>query len=190
MSGRTALIVADLQAGITQNFPFAGAALGPAAEAVRWARRNGILVIFVRAALRADGADLRDSNALFTRFFELGDLFHEGAPGTVLDAALGVDASDPVVTKRRTSAFAGTDLEILLRANGVRSIALCGTATGAVIAATAYAAADLDFTVTILADGCADPDPATHDFLVTTLFPSRLFHVLDVAEWGAALGAD
>jgi nicotinamidase-related amidase len=183
MTSTTALIVADLQAGITTRFPFARPAAAAAAQAVTAARGHGIPVIFVRAALRPSGADLGTRNQLFQQFFKLGEVFHEGRPGTEVTPELDPLPGDPVVTKRRTSAFHGSDLEILLRVQGAQRIVLCGTATGAVVAATAYAAADLDFEVTILSDACADPAPDVHAFLTTTLFPSRLFEVLTVSEW-------
>lgn len=183
----SALIVADLQRGITERFDFASAAVPAAAAAITIARESGILMIFVRVALRPDGIDVGPRNALFRTFLEMGEMMHEGATDTLPDPRLGVRHEDVVITKRRTSAFAGSDLDIVLRANDVNSIVVCGAATSAVIAATAYDAADRDLPITVLADACGDPDPEVHDFLTQRLFPLRAWRVQTVAEWKRSL---
>lgn len=178
----SALIVGDLQAGILDNYPFTRAVVPPVTELLKRARAAGVLVVFVRTAFRANGADL--AGEVFAAFHRAGDLFHEGAPGTEL--ALDVGADDVVVLKRRTSAFAGTDLDLVLRARGVDSLALTGVATSAMIAATFYDASDRGYELTVLRDGCADSDPAVHALFVDTVFPSRGAKILTCAEWPTA----
>jgi nicotinamidase-related amidase len=90
------------------------------------------------------------------------------------------------VLKRRTSAFAVTDLDLVLRARGVDSLALTGVATSAMVAATLYDASDRGYALTVLRDGCADQDPAVHEMLVGTVFPGRGAEVLMCAQWPAA----
>jgi len=46
-------------------------------------------------------------------------------------------AANAVVTKSRLSAFAGTDLELLLRANEIDTLVLFGIATSGVVLSTA-----------------------------------------------------
>ena len=93
-----------------------------------------MLVVFVRIAFRSNGADLPPGNALFSTFFEAREIFHEGMAGTEVD--LPVRDEDVVVLKRRASAFAGTDLDLVLRAHAVDTIAVAGVATSAMVAAT------------------------------------------------------
>jgi hypothetical protein len=50
-----------------------------------------------------------------------------------------------VVTKRRASAFAGSDLDMVLRAAGIEVLVLSGIATSDVVLSTVRQAADLDF---------------------------------------------
>ena len=175
----SALIVGDLQAGILDNYPFTRAVVPPVTELLPRARAAGVLVVFVRTAFRANGADL--AGEVFAAFHRAGDLFHEGTPGT--EVALEVTADDVVVLKRRTSAFAGTDLDLVLRARGIDSLALTGVATSAMIAATLYDASDRGYGLTVLRDGCADQDPAVHELLVDTVFPGRGAEILTCAEW-------
>ncbi|WP_439678902.1 hypothetical protein [Embleya sp. MST-111070] len=37
--------------------------------------------------------------------------------------------------------------------------------------------------MTVLRDGCADGDPAVHDFFMDAVFPSRGFTVTPCADW-------
>ena len=177
----TALIIGDLQRGITGNYPFAARVVPPVTELLPRARAAGALVVFVRFAFRGNGADLLPGNELYRSFYDAGDAFHEGSAGT--EPALPVAAEDVVVLKRRTSAFAGTDLDLVLRARHVDTLAVSGVATSAMVAATCYDAADRGYRVTVLRDGCADGDAAVHDFFVDTVFPGRGFEVVPCADW-------
>jgi nicotinamidase-related amidase len=178
---KTALIVGDLQRGITSAYPFARQVLPPLTELLPRARAAGVRVVFVRIAFRPNRADLPSNNPLFSAFFEAKDIFHEGAAGTEID--LPVHDEDVVVLKRRASAFAGTDLELVLRAQGVDHIAVAGVATSAMVAATCYDAADRGYRVTVLRDGCADPDPTVHEFFMDKVFPSRAMEVMPCGGW-------
>ncbi|MZD04525.1 isochorismatase family protein [Streptomyces sp. SID5785] len=179
----TALIIGDVQRGITGAYPFAAKVVPPLTALLPRARAAGALVVFVRFAFRSNAADLPDS-ALYRSFFDAGDDFHEGTPGTGLD--LPVAPEDVVVLKRRAGAFAGTDLELVLRARGVTRLAVAGVATSAMVAATCYDAADRGYGLTVLRDGCGDGDPAVHDFFMDTVFPARGFDVVSCADWPVA----
>ncbi|MEI9936578.1 MAG: isochorismatase family cysteine hydrolase [Pseudomonadota bacterium] len=178
---RTALIIGDIQRGITGAYPFARQVLPPLTELLPRARAAGVLVVFVHIAFRANRTDLPPGNALFSAFFEAGDSFHEGTAGSEID--LPVQDEDVVVLKRRASAFAGTDLELVLRAHAIDTIAVAGVATSAMVAATCYDAADRGYRVTVLRDGCADSDPTMQDFFMDKVFPSRAHEVVSCAEW-------
>jgi nicotinamidase-related amidase len=183
---KTALIIGDVQRGITGAYPFARQVVPPLTELLPRARAAGVLVVFVRIAFRANRADLPPGNALFSAFFEARDIFHEGMPGTEID--LPVHDEDVVVLKRRASAFAGTDLDLVLRAHAVDTIAVAGVATGTMVAATCYDAADRGYRVTVLRDGCADSDPTVHEFFMDKVFPSRAHEVVSCARWLADYG--
>jgi nicotinamidase-related amidase len=176
-----ALIIGDVQKGITGGYPFARAVVPPLTELLPRARAAGALVVFVHFAFRGNGADVPADNALLRSFYEAGDAFHEGSPGTEID--LPIADEDVVVLKRRASAFAGTDLDIVLGARGVDTLAIAGVATSAMVAATCYDAADRGFRVSVLRDGCADGDAAMHDFFMDTVFPSRGMPVVSCAGW-------
>lgn len=87
-----------------------------------------------------------------------------------------------MVTKKRVSAFTGSDLDVVLRSLNVESLVLTGIATSGVVLSTLRQAADLDFEVTVLRDACADADAEVHRVLLDKVFP-RQAAVLDTDEW-------
>lgn len=54
----TALIIGDVQQGITSSYPFTRQVVPPLTELLPRARASGALVVFVHFALRINGADL------------------------------------------------------------------------------------------------------------------------------------
>jgi nicotinamidase-related amidase len=96
--------------------------------------------------------------------------FFQGDSGAI-HPSVGTDDRDLVVMKNRISAFAGTDLDLLLRAHGVDTLVMFGIATSGVVLSTALQAADLDYRVIVLKDCCADLDQDTHLCLVEKLLP-------------------
>ncbi len=57
------------------------------------------------------------------------------------------ESQQTLIDQRRVSAFAGSDLEVLLRARGSGHLVLAGIATSGVVLSTLRQAADLDYTV-------------------------------------------
>ncbi|MCZ4551479.1 cysteine hydrolase family protein [Gordonia rubripertincta] len=180
---RTALIVGDVQAGILREFAFARPVVPTLADAVPRARRAGVHIVFLRAGLRPNATDVHPNNTVMQHFHSMGEVFHDTSKDTLIDAALTVEDGDSVVLKRRASGFAATDLDLVLRSQHIDNVVVCGVASSAVVTATVYAAADLDYKVTVLADACADPDPEVHRFLMDTLFPARGIAVLSTDDW-------
>jgi len=95
-----------------------------------------------------------------------------GSSGAI-HPALGPEPDDILVTKHRVSAFAGTDLEMLLRAKEIETIVLFGIATSGVVLSTLLQAGDADYRIVVIADCCADQDEELHEDLLTRLFPKQ-----------------
>jgi nicotinamidase-related amidase len=91
-----------------------------------------------------------------------------------------------IISKKRVSAFAGSDLDMVLRAGEVDSLVLAGIATSGVVLSTLRQAADLDYRLTVLADGCLDADPEVHRVLLEKVFP-RQADVTSIADWTSSL---
>ena len=98
--------------------------------------------------------------------------FFEGASGAI-HPALGPEPDDIVVTKHRVSAFKGTDLEVLLKAREIDTLVLFGIATSGVVLSTLVEASDADFSLSVIADCCADTDAVLHEALIERFFPKR-----------------
>jgi nicotinamidase-related amidase len=92
------------------------------------------------------------------------------------------NADEVIVTKRRVSAFTGSDLEVLLRAYGTHHLILTGIATSGVVLSTLIEAADKDYSMTVIEDCCADGDEEIHRVLTTKIFPKRA-DVVTLEEW-------
>ena len=124
----TALVLIDLQRGIVgrQTAPHAAAHVVERAQrlAAR-CREVGATVVLVRVAYAADGRD-RLSQKVDAAPWSAGSVppdFSELVP------ELAPKPGDVVVTKRQWGAFYGTELDLVLRRRGVRTIVLGGIST-------------------------------------------------------------
>jgi nicotinamidase-related amidase len=178
----TALLVMDFQRRIVTRYARDGV-VERAAEAAAAARASGVPVIYVRVAFRPGHPEVSPRNRMFAGLRDVNAADDDGA---AIHPGVAPEPGDVVVTKRRVSAFAGSDLDVVLRAGAIDHLVLCGIATSGVVLSTLRAAADLDFGLTVLRDACADADAEVHRVLVEKVFP-RQAEVLDVAEWTAAV---
>ena len=179
---RSALLVMDIQPGIIDRVADPAAFLARAEIAVRVARSHAIPVIHVVVGFRPGLPEVSAQNQSFSGL-------KQQPPAFIIDPrpALTPEGSEVVVTKRRVSAFSGSDLEVVLRAGEIRHLVLCGIATSGVVLSTVREAADKDYRCTVIADLCADPDAEVHAILTGKVFP-RQARVLNAAEWVATLG--
>ena len=92
-----------------------------------------------------------------------------------------------MVDKKRVSAFAGSDLDMIVRAQRLQTLVLSGIATSGVVLSTLRQAADLDYGLVVLRDACADADEEVHRVLLDKVF-HRQAGVLTVDEWVAGMG--
>jgi nicotinamidase-related amidase len=183
-----ALLVMDLQNAIAERLGD-DAVLDRAAAAVAAARAAEVPVIFVRVAFRPGLPEVSERNKTFGAIRASGraDAFAD-AEATAIHARVTPTPDEVVVTKRRVSAFAGSDLDVVLRAGGIEELVLCGIATSGVVLSTLRQAADLDYRLTVLRDACADADAEVHRVLTEKVFP-RQADVVDVADWAAGAAA-
>jgi ureidoacrylate peracid hydrolase len=75
-----------------------------------------------------------------------------------------------IVTKHRYSAFIGTDLDMLLRARGVKSLLVTGVGTGMCVFHTLSVGFMLDYYMTLVEDCCATTyGPQAHNEAVALI---------------------
>ena len=186
MSGsRPVLLLMDFQHGIVESIADPSV-LDAASRAVKAARVSGIPVMFVRVAFRPGYPEAAASNAAFAAMAERGDAMTQDHPATQVHASLEPRPDEPVIIKRRVSAFSGSDLDVLLRGAGANALVLGGISTSGVVLSTVRQAADLDYRLTVLADACADPDPEVHRVLTEKVFPKQAL-VTTADAWIAGL---
>jgi len=182
---RTALLLMDFQAEVVPMFERAPPAMARAVELAAAARAAGLAVIYVTVGFRPGYPEVSPRNATFAPIVQ-GNRMVLGTPGAEVASALRPAAGDVVVVKHRVSAFAGTDLEIVLRAKGIETLILSGVATSGVVLSTLRHAADADYRLIVVEDACADRDEEVHRVLTGKVFP-RQATVTTTAEVVAAL---
>ena len=113
-------------------------------------RAAGILVIHTQGIVRDDGTNA----GVFGEIFPPGkDLFNKDAPTAALHPNLVVDERDIILDKPRYGAFYATDLELILRSQGIDTVIITGIATNVCCETTAREAMVRDFRVFFLSDG-------------------------------------
>ena len=177
----TALLVMDMQTAFFNMVPEATAVVANVAKAIAQARSQNIPVIYVVVGFRKGMPEISDNNKGFTmarqRFANI-----DIAELTKIHPDVAPYDNEVIVTKRRVSAFSGSDLEVILRAFNIQHIILTGVATSGVVLSTVREASDKDYRITVLADGCGDRETEVHQVLMTKVFP-RQADVLTVDEW-------
>lgn len=76
-------------------------------------------------------------------------------PGAELKNGFFPLTGEPLIEKTVNSAFIGTDLEDRLRAQGVKSVVICGLTTPHCVSTTTRMAANLGFSATVVHNACA-----------------------------------
>lgn len=181
----TALLNLDCQTGIVSIYTKEdqGAFLGRAAGVLNHARASHMTVIHVKFGFRPGLPEVSSRNQLIGSIKaspEHQKLFQD--PLGSIHPALAPTESEVVITKHRVSAFAGSDLAMILRVNDVDTLVLFGIATSGVVLSTLLEASDADFRLAVIKDCCADLDAGLHDALVEKLFPTRAT-VLSAADF-------
>jgi nicotinamidase-related amidase len=170
---RTALLVMDFQRTIVERIaPDPAALLDRTARLLAAARAAGVRVIFVGVGFREGYPEVSARNQSFATIRTTG-AFLSSAAGSEIHPAVAPAQGEVVVTKHRVSAFAGTDLDMILRANDVDTLVLAGIATSGVVLSTTRHAADADYRLVIVRDCCADADEEVHRVLSEKVFPRQ-----------------
>jgi maleamate amidohydrolase len=130
-----------------------------AAQLLEWARARNMLVCHTRVEYRADWLD----GGVFFRKIPALKAFCRGNPLAEFVPALAPRAEEPVVTKQYASAFFGTSLASLLRAQGVDCILLAGMSTSGCVRASAVDAVQNGFIPVVVSDACGDRHPSPHE---------------------------
>lgn len=152
----SALIVVDMQndnvlPGAPMFTPESRLGIPGIQRALAAARAHGAKVIFAAHAHRADGSDMGHFAERYPAIRE-GRALIEGTPGAMICDELRPQPDEPVIVKRRHSAFVGTDLDIMLRCLSIETLVIAGFATSSCVLSTARDAIAANYRTVVLAD--------------------------------------
>ena len=123
---------------------------------VKAAKRAGGSIVYVRHVHQTDGSDLGRMFD-FTGKPEPDFDFKRDSPEVEYDPRLIRVPGAPEVMKNRYSAFAGTNLDEILRQNEVDTVIVCGFMTNFCCDSTAREAHDRDYFVDFIVDATGTP---------------------------------
>lgn len=177
---RTAVLSMDLQTAIVSHYVKSQDDFLPrVAGVLKAARDRQMRIIHVQVGFRPGTPEISSRNQLFGAIKnspQWQQMFQ--GPAGAIHPAIAPQPDEIVVTKHRISAFAGTDLDMILRANDIDTLILFGIITSGVVLATLLHACDADYRVIVVEDCCVDQDPEVHSALTGKVSP-RFATVLD-----------
>lgn len=147
------------------------------------AREHRLLIIYIQMTVLPGRMSESPAQIRFNMRLHLGSHYVteplsytvEGTPGQEIIAELKPQMGDLLIRKYRSSGFWGTNLDMLLRSNNIKSVILTGCTTEGCVESTARDALFNDYYVILPEDCVASDDPRQHE---ASLFLMR--HRFDV----------
>jgi len=128
------------------------------------ARAAGCLIVFTRQGHRADMADMAgyDRRSSKRMLRKTSGVLLRGSPGFEIVPEIKVRAGDVIVDKTANGAFTYTELEPVLRAQGIKHLLFTGCTTDVCVHSTLREATDRYFECLLIEDACASGDAYAH----------------------------
>lgn len=164
----TALLVIDVQHDLC----------GPACQAmvpqlkalIEKARSAGVYIVYVQNSVHPDGLTISPSEIARRRLLGLKvEITVDGTSGQDFVAEIAPEPGDPVVRKHRMNSFIGTDLDMLLRCRGIKTVLITGVSTHGCVINTSYAAVNNDYYVVVAEDCVASRVSDAHDVALSVM---------------------
>ena len=197
----TALIVIDMQNDLLSPDGIAAqsgvditaerAIIPTVVRLVDEARRSGVRVVYTQTVFDADMSNVHPAwiyrwyrkRPVGTNPMPLDKTVIRGTWGAEIIPELEPQPHDYVVEKARNSAFVGTKMDRVLRANGVESVVLAGVTTQGCVLSSALDSQWYDYYTVIAKDAVASTKPELHQLGMEQL--STSYHLPTVEELAA-----
>jgi len=184
---RSALLIWDMEYAIGPNAFNYQDMLPKLQELATLARRAGVRVFYsvqtgfdlskeeagVWVRIRMKRAKTTDPNQLLNE--------KEDPHGREIIAELKPQPQDIVFQKRRPDGFVGTDFDLMLRSNGIKTILIGGVATEGGVEGTARSARNLGYDVVVLKDCVGSRSRELHE-MALKLMEQTFFDVATAAD--------
>ena len=163
---QTAILLMDYHNLIVNLIPTGTATVGVAENLRKWAADKRFLVVHCLIDTSRDPAPNVHLSDTF-RFFQKS--FTE-KPETGANALKEL-ANEHTVYRipGHLSALKSEGLQAMFEERGIKSVVLCGLATGGVVLRTASPTADAGYIVTIIEDACGDRTPERHKTIMEVI---------------------
>jgi maleamate amidohydrolase len=186
---RPALLIVDVVAaylteGSALFMETAAAARDSNARLAEAARAAGVPVVFTNVRYKPDGSD----GGVFYRKAPVLSAFVEGSPLGAFPPELTPREGERMFTKQYPSAFFGTGLAEVLRAEGIDTLLITGYSTSGCVRASALDAMQYGFIPLVVREACADRHPAPHEANLFDL-QAKYAEVISEAEALALIAA-
>lgn len=126
------------------------------------ARSNSIPVIYVVFGFDSQFNEWSPQSKLFKHVKERRQAIL-GSWSTSIHEDVAPQPGEYIVTKHRIDPFFNTDLELMLRVNKIEEVYLSGVSSEFVVLATALAAHDRDYKVSVIEDCVSSSDQHSHE---------------------------
>jgi ureidoacrylate peracid hydrolase len=149
------------------------------------ARQAGLTTFYPSGSHAPDGSDvverLTDTDMELRPIGETPIVPHirKNSKAAEIAAELAPVPGDVMVPKNRWSSFFETSLALQLRVRGIDTIVIAGGSTDVGIAATVFAARDMDLGIVVVRDACYSMRGNNNEFFMERVFP-RMGRVMTV----------